>query len=269
MECRPLDVTVISAKGLKDVNIMTKMDLYAIISIDGGDPRMTQRTPTDKDAGTNPKWKFPMKFTLDEAAAQGNRLSLVFTIMSERMLGDKVVGEVHVPVKELLDGEKKTVIYGVRTPKGKTKGEIEFSYVFGEKYSYGVAAPPPPPPVMTEMKGAEEHAVAYPPPAAAMASSSAAYAAYPPPGYAQPPPNYGYPTQYPPQYPPQYPQQYPAPGYGYPPPQMQPPPKKSGGSKLGMGLAGGLLGGLLLGEMIDDVGDAAAYDAGYDDGFGF
>ncbi|XP_031404346.1 protein SRC2 homolog [Punica granatum] len=286
MEFRPLDVTVLSAKGLKDVNLMTKMDVYAVVSI-SGDPRTAQKTPVDKDCGSSPKWHFPMKFTLDDAAAHANRLTLVFKIMSDRSLGDREVGSVHVPVKELLDaasvvdGKKSDDVapppalenvmsYCVRTPKGKPKGTLEFSYRFGEKYT--VAAPPPP----TTAKGADEPVMAYP--AMAHPGSSSAGAAYPPPGgYPHYPPPGGYP-QYPPAggypaYPPQvgygYPNQHPhgAQGYGYPPVQQVKPPKKSGGGKFGLGLAGGLLGGLLIGDMIGDAAEMSAYDAGgFDDG---
>ncbi|XP_010269468.1 PREDICTED: protein SRC2 [Nelumbo nucifera] len=276
MEYRTLDITVISAKDLKDVNLFSKMDVYAVVSL-SGDSRSKHKTPIDKDGGTSPSWNFPMKFTVDEAAAKQNRLMLVFELRCDRSLGDKDIGQVHVPVKELLDntGDGKSaqfVSYQVRKPSGKPKGTLNFSYKFGEKvtapvtalkaeepvtaYPAGTSAPYPPP---GPSGGYAPHGVAsYPPPPAGP---------YPPPGgYPPPVPGYGYPPPggYPPPAPGYgYP---PAPGYGYPPVQQPPKKKNKFGMGLGAGLLGGALGGLLIGDM---VSDAASYDAGYDDAGGF
>ncbi|XP_076926940.1 protein SRC2 homolog [Bidens hawaiensis] len=51
-------------------------------------------------------------------------------------------GEVHVSIKELLEGVKdngkavQTVSYQVRRPSGKLKGVLSFMYEFGEKFAY-------------------------------------------------------------------------------------------------------------------------------------
>ena len=301
MECRPLDITLNSAKDLKDLNLFSKMDLYAVVSIHGdyynNNNASQQRTHIDKDCGPNPKWNFPMKFTVDVSAAEQNRLALVVKIKAEKKLaGDKEVGEVHVPIKELLESygeeskDERRASYSVRTPSGKAKGVLDFTYKFGEKFTatqqkaknvdtdtpvtaypigYGAAGPSGGP------------APAYPPPG--MLAAGTVAAAYP---YAhQPPPHGGYPPQggYPP--PPMYGGYPPQPAYngGYPQYPHQPapypqagyggygakPPKKSGGSggKMALGLGAGLLGGLLVGDMISDVSEMGAYDSGYDAGF--
>lgn len=291
MEYRTLDITLISAKGLNNVNLFSKMDVYAVVSIAGGDPRGNQKSPVDKDGGTNPTWNFPMKFTVDETAAQQNRLTLVVKLRSERDLGDKDIGEVHVPIKELL-GEHKSeqfLRYQVRKPSGKPKGELNLSYKFGEKITEAPVKAKSDEPVtaypVSPMSAGPSSA--YPPPQYAAGVSNASYpppaggypqTAYPPGGYphaAPPATGYGYPPQqpyggYPP--PPQgygYPPQQ---GYGYPP--VQQPPKKNkfggGGLGLGAGLLGGALGGMLIGDMISDAGSYdAGYDAGFDDSGGF
>ncbi|KAK2632010.1 hypothetical protein EUGRSUZ_L02128 [Eucalyptus grandis] len=283
MECRRLDVTVMSAKDLKDANVFGKMDPYVAVSLSGvADKRQKskQRTPVHKDGGTSPRWGHPLSFTVDEAAARAGHLKLKFKIKAEKTLGgDKDVGRVEVPVKELLeqgseggDGKPKVTSYSLRLPSGKTKGFLEFSYKFGERFT--VAAPPPP-----AAKKADEPIMAYP-------AASGSAAVYPPPpmhgaGPYPPPAGYGYSQQgYPPNAAPGYgypPQGYapPPPGYGYPPAgygyppaaYQQKPPKKSGGANFGLGLAGGLLGGLLIGDMVSDVSDAAACDSGFDDAF--
>ncbi|XP_030544867.1 protein SRC2 homolog [Rhodamnia argentea] len=291
MECRPLEVTVMSAKDLKDVNVFGKMDVYVVASLSGDKTnKRSQRTRVHTDGGTNPQWGHTVSFTVDLAAARAGRLTLKLKIKAERTLGgDKDVGRVDVPVRELLDqgggagdGKPKPMSYSVRLPSGKTKGVLEFSYKFGEQFT--VAAPP-------AGKKVDGPVMAYPAHAAPPASSSAA--AYPPPhmmqGAAPYPPQGGYPPQgpggYPPQgygyppnaapgygYPPQghgYPPQghgYPPQGYGYaaPQPAYQKPPKKSGGGGFGLGLAGGLLGGMLIGDMISDAADCGFDDGGFD-----
>ncbi|XP_068663247.1 protein SRC2-like [Aristolochia californica] len=272
MEYRPLDITLVSAKDLKDVNLISKMEVYAVVSL-GGDPRTTQRTLTDKEGGKNPTWNFPMKYSVDEAAAQQNRLSLRILIRAERGLGDRDVGEVHVQIKELLDSPgsgnvPQFVSYQVRRPSGRPKGVLNFSYKFGEKITAPVTEQPP---TAAHVSKSDEPVMAYPPgPSSAYPYPPPSAGPYPPTGSYPPPPpphaagyNYGAPP------PPPYGYGNPAPqgGYGYPGPVVQPqaPPRKNKfGMGLGAGLLGGALGGLIIGDM---VSDAADYDNGYDGGF--
>lgn len=292
MDYRKLELNIISAKDLKDVNLFSKMDVYAVVSV-SGDPLhpQTATTHVHKDSGTSPTWNFPVKFVVNETLAQQNRLSLEVKLLSDRTLaGDTVIGTVHIPMKELLDnpggggGDSfRQVSYQVKRSSGKAKGTFNFSYKFGEK----VDAP------ATKAGKTHEPVMAYPPPVAG--SSSVPYGTPQAPGYGYPPPAYGaqpghgYPPQqpgygYPPQqpgygYPPQqpgygYPPQQPGygyppqqAGYGYPPQQAGQKPKKNKlGMGLGAGLLGGALGGMILGDMVSDAGD---YDGGFDDGGGF
>lgn len=85
-----------------------------------------------------------MKFTVDERAVQANCLNLVFQLRHERtLLADKDIGEVHVPVKELLGNaagdDKPTALaeYPVRNPFGKDEGILKFSFKFGPVYGTG------------------------------------------------------------------------------------------------------------------------------------
>ncbi|XP_074311587.1 uncharacterized protein LOC141647343 [Silene latifolia] len=147
MEYRPIEVKLIRGKDLKKVNVISTMDVYVIGSV-SADPRSMQRTAVNKDGGVNPKWNHVMRFNVDESAARLNRLGLVFQIMSDRTLGDKEVGRVYVPLKELYEAvgviddqafevskEEKYVVYQVQTSKGRFKGQLEFSFKFGEKFT--------------------------------------------------------------------------------------------------------------------------------------
>uniref|UniRef100_A0A5B7A4U8 Putative cytokinesis protein sepA-like n=1 Tax=Davidia involucrata TaxID=16924 RepID=A0A5B7A4U8_DAVIN len=282
MEYRNLEINVISATDLKKVNFITKMDVYVVVSI-SGEQRTKQKTSVNRDGDYNPTWNFPMKFTVDESAAQQNQLILTFKLRCERSLGDKDVGEVNVPIKDLLatvgDGKVQFVSYQVRKPSGKPKGQFNFSYKFGDKVA-GAAAAKVDEPVTAYPATAPvaRPSSAYPPPPPPYAPyPPAAAGGYPPPppfgGYPPPPPppvgSYGYPPPtpyggYPPPPPPGY-GYPPQPGYGYPQVQQPAPRRNNLGLGLGAGLLGGALGGLLIGDMISD---AAAYDSGYDAGFG-
>ncbi|XP_058082332.1 uncharacterized protein LOC131230422 [Magnolia sinica] len=301
MEYRPLDLTIISAKDIKDVNLFSKMDVYAIVTL-SIDPRSKQKTPVDRDGGKSPTWNFPMKFSVPDLPHNGPPLILHIQLRSDRSLGDRDIGEVHVPIKELLDtaasskgdGSSGThfVSYQVRKPSGKPKGVLNFSFKFGEKVSAPIAAaaargnePVMAYPAAAGPSGYPPPGAVYPPPAAA----------YPPPAAAYPPPAAAYPMQagygyggHPPPPPAGYGYGYPPPqpgygapppaGYGYPPQQMVAPPQQPkknkfgmGGMGLGAGLLGGAIGGLLIGDMISDSSNAyeSGYDAGFDDGGGF
>ncbi|KAK9919862.1 hypothetical protein M0R45_028436 [Rubus argutus] len=266
MDCRPLEMTLFSANDIKDVNLFSKMDVYAVVSMSGAAKKHKLRTPVHKDGGTNPKWNHSFKFTLEDAALQQDRLKLKIKLISVRTLGETKIGKAVIPVKELLQNfgkDEKHVTYAVVMPKGKPKGTVSFGYKFGEKFSA-------PLPVWPEAhKKAHEPVMAYP--AGHRAGSTSAY---PPPGVAYPPqpqPGYGYPPQQP-VYgyapPPQAGYGYPPvvqPGYGYPPQK----PKRGGGGNMALGLGAGLLGGLLIGDMVSDVGDMGGYDDGFGGGFDF
>lgn len=314
MEHRSLEINLQSAMDLKKVNLFSKMDVYAVVSISGGDMNQIQKTksPVDHDGDANPTWNFSMKFTVDEALMQADRLRLDFKLVCQRALGDKDVGEVNVPLKELFDshsngaaGVKQIGRYQVRKPSGKPKGQLTFSYQFGEKavaaaapapVPYGSAVPFAPQPG----KGGEVEPVTaypagpssgypppggYPPPAAYHAPEVGTHypppgqypkadgsGPYPPPASGHPPPpapgGYGYPPAgygYPPPPPPPGYGYPPPPGYGYAAPPVQQAAPKK--NKFGMGLGAGLLGGAIGGLLIGDmVSDAADFDCG---GFDF
>ncbi|KAL3505747.1 hypothetical protein ACH5RR_031129 [Cinchona calisaya] len=258
MEYRTLEINNLSGRDLNNVNLITKMDVYIVVSISGAGDKNKQKkkTPVDSDGDTNPSWNCPMNFTVDETAANQNRLTLVFKLRCDRTLGDKDIGEVHVPIKELLESsggaaaewKQKFVSYQVRKPSGKPKGQLNFSYKFVEKIS-GPA----------KVKADHEPVTAYFAAAAAppMVGTSSPYpppnpyppaaGPYPPPkeggssGYG--PPSVGYPAPAASGYPAPAAAGYPPPpptgyeygygyGYGYPPPPpyggYPPPPPPAG-----------------------------------------
>ncbi|XP_010413249.1 PREDICTED: protein SRC2 homolog [Camelina sativa] len=137
METKSLQIKVMSAKGLKKVS---KMDVFVAVKL-SGDPKCSdhreQRTQVARNSGTTPKWSNDfMKFPIDQTLAEANRLVITFKIKREqRGSGEKDIGEVHVPVKELLDhlGNDKTGERYVTYQIGKSKGDISFTYSFTDQ----------------------------------------------------------------------------------------------------------------------------------------
>ncbi|CAA0815788.1 Calcium-dependent lipid-binding (CaLB domain) family protein [Striga hermonthica] len=127
-------MTLQYAFNMHKVNLISRMDVHAVVSISGGDKYSKQKTktPSDTAGGNNQTWGFPMKFTVEEASLQQNCL-LDFKLVCRRALGDKITDRVSVPVKELFDGwegGRKFVSYKGRNPDGKLKGQLTFSYQF-------------------------------------------------------------------------------------------------------------------------------------------
>ncbi|CAD6235058.1 unnamed protein product [Miscanthus lutarioriparius] len=206
---RTLELTLISAKDLKDVNLMSKMEVYAVVSL-SGDPRSRQRVQADRIGGRNPTWNATLRFAVPATGAG----SIHVLLRAERALGDRDVGEVHIPLSELLSGAPdgpvpaKFVAYQVRKiSSGRPQGVLNLS---PPRTRLPSAYPPPsgkadayaPPAAYPPPAGKAD---AYPPPAAAYPPAAKADA-YPPPGGAYPPtggkadapataypPSYGYP----------------------------------------------------------------------------
>uniref|UniRef100_A0ACD5W1X9 Uncharacterized protein n=1 Tax=Avena sativa TaxID=4498 RepID=A0ACD5W1X9_AVESA len=252
MAYRVLEVTLISAKDLKKVTVFSKMRVYAVASISGGDPRTpTHRTHSDRQGGRSPMWHAPLRFPIP-AATDPRGMALHVLLRAERSFGDRDVGEVLVPVQDLFAaappaGEHRHLSYQVRRPmSGRKRGVLHISYTLtdGPAAAHGDAR-------FAQQLGA-----------AAKAGSADAVTAYPPSYQHAVPPQYGYQ---------QHPYGY-GPSYGYGPAVAAPygygatsaaPARhdnsSSGGlgSGFGMGLLGAAVGGMMLG-IGDGIGDMIA-----------
>jgi len=242
------------------------------------------------DNGCNPAWNATIHFPIP-AAADTRGLALHVRLRAERAyFGDRDVGEVFVPLDDLLAGADKggvprPVSYQVRRPySGRAHGVLYFCYKFTDVPAAGLPEPEP-----AEAKQGQYAKYVQDSEKAADRTMSPPPTAYPPPqampsGY--PPAQYGYGSPYT-AYPPhaQQPYAYAAPppygygaaphhqpamyGYGYAP---APAPARHGGGMgmgLGLGLLGGAVGGMMIGEMVGDYEADAAYDAGFNDALEF
>ncbi|WOH04591.1 hypothetical protein DCAR_0624001 [Daucus carota subsp. sativus] len=151
MEYRPLDITVISATDLKNVNIFMKMAVFVEVYISGEheeSPKTKRKTHMDRSGGCDPEWNHRFKFTVEEASIFKSFIN--FYLKAERGLGDKVVGVVRIPLMDLLQDSKDNKTsqdteaeYQVSTTAGKAKGSLKISFRFGEKFVQQVEANPP------------------------------------------------------------------------------------------------------------------------------
>ncbi|AES65149.1 protein SRC2 [Medicago truncatula] len=135
---RTLELNMISAKDLKDVNIFPQISVYAIVSILGDplDPQIT--THIHCHARRNATWNIPIKFAVKESLVYHNRLSLEIKLISYRkFLPRSTIGKVRIPLLGLLDNSAYAghpFSYQVRKKRsGKSKGTINLSYKLCDK----------------------------------------------------------------------------------------------------------------------------------------
>ncbi|ONK78642.1 uncharacterized protein A4U43_C02F20940 [Asparagus officinalis] len=106
----PLEVTLISAKDLANVNVFSKMEVYAVATISSSDTTSKKKTPVDREGSKNPTWNCELEFNVMEYDVE--RAVLHVVLKSERALGDRDIGEVIVPVCELLEGWNRAAAAG-------------------------------------------------------------------------------------------------------------------------------------------------------------
>lgn len=138
MSSNSVDIKLISCNNLKSFNFFQKPSVYAVACIGTGDRRgkaersQVQKTPTDRYGGRNPEWNHEMSFDLDQIpSTQRNLLFLEFDLLCDRILGDRLLGQVRVPLSDLIEGADlsiRFVRYQVRTSDGKSNGILNFSY---------------------------------------------------------------------------------------------------------------------------------------------
>ncbi|GMH24431.1 hypothetical protein Nepgr_026274 [Nepenthes gracilis] len=144
MEPSCFEIEVTSCKNLKAFNFFQKLSVFAVVSIGTDDSdlklneqqRQEQRTPADKEGDGNPEWEQSMTFDLTSLPASlvPDDFFLFFELRHHQIFGDKLVGEVRVPLKDVIGDNcspreiVRYVSYEVRSPDGKPNGVLNFSY---------------------------------------------------------------------------------------------------------------------------------------------
>lgn len=132
MECRQLDITVVSAENLPDVRALGLMKVYVKVSLKG-ESKTTKKSPVDKGGETNPRWNFAVDYTVSESTFRRPGVNVVVKLLCKRTLGDRFVGEVKIPVKSLFDmglKSQRTLSYAVA---GTPEGRLNLLYSFSER----------------------------------------------------------------------------------------------------------------------------------------
>ncbi|EYU23913.1 hypothetical protein MIMGU_mgv1a024879mg, partial [Erythranthe guttata] len=106
MDCRKLEITVVSANNLEDVRVFFgKTAVHARVSINGK-PETERRTPTDTHGNQNPSWEFTTTYIIMETMLQSCNAMLVVKLYCDRNAGDRYIGEVYISLMELFDCAK-------------------------------------------------------------------------------------------------------------------------------------------------------------------
>ncbi|PUZ66298.1 hypothetical protein GQ55_3G296900 [Panicum hallii var. hallii] len=179
MACRTLELTLVSARDLRAVNLVSKMEVYAVAYL-AGDPRSRQRVATDHAGGRDPTWNQTVHITVPASGAGSGAVRVL--LRTERALGsDRDVGEVLLPLPDVLAGagdgptEAAAACFPVRrVGSSKRHGVLNVSYKLG-----GVVCPD----LVTRAEGAPPVQAGDPssPMMAYLAAAAKAYAAARPP----------------------------------------------------------------------------------------
>lgn len=148
-----LEIRVMWCKGITtSFNFFQKLAVYTAVSITPEDQtlkitqdqKQEQKTPIDQEGDGNPEWNSIMKFDLSppNISSNLNKLALVFELRNQgQLFGYKEIGEVRVPVRDLVEsvgvGVGRLVSYEVRGPDGKHNGVLDFSYKVINKADLG------------------------------------------------------------------------------------------------------------------------------------
>ena len=147
MDCRVLQLVIQSAQGLRNVNRVTPMKPYALVSIRDNLNNLhssEEKTPEDTGGGSNPTWNSQVTLNLDITKAKESNLELVVKLISLRTdhwFRDKEIGEVRVLITKLLEGfggeakadavvAEKQMSASVMATDEKPQGTLVFSYKF-------------------------------------------------------------------------------------------------------------------------------------------
>ncbi|CAH8321961.1 unnamed protein product [Eruca vesicaria subsp. sativa] len=152
----------ITSANVEHIDATDKIDVYAVISINGSATQKKQsaKTPIDYDGGSNPTWNHTVKFSFDEREANEGLLNIKVELYSYWLEdeNDVSLGEVNVPVQELLASnpvpsfsngdvsKMKPVTYPVKfIGETKPNGKLSLSYRFKPAPVHDLYPTPPEP----------------------------------------------------------------------------------------------------------------------------
>ncbi|OVA17656.1 C2 calcium-dependent membrane targeting [Macleaya cordata] len=194
-----LDITIVSAKHLKNVN-WRHGDLkpYVIFWLD---PDRRLATKPDDSGSTRPVWNEHFNLPINQSL-HDSLLTLEIFHSKPSETPKPLVGTLRFPLKDLIDSDDSSTIrtLELRRPSGRPQGKIRIKLAVRERpapptpdyhitpppsYYYSSAPPPPPPRDYSRGYSPSPYTTSIPPPAPAPAPPSSA-SPYPYGGYSDP-----------------------------------------------------------------------------------
>ncbi|XP_077251872.1 protein SRC2 homolog [Tasmannia lanceolata] len=120
-----LELTIISAEGLKGMRFLGKMKTWAVAWIE---PRLKKSTKTLKDSGTNPTWNQTLSFPLSPQTLQNPNSCITLQVLSSSspiLSHTKVVGSAIMALPGIGSGTTETVTLQLWRPSGRALGLIK------------------------------------------------------------------------------------------------------------------------------------------------
>ncbi|KAH6832846.1 hypothetical protein C2S53_014357 [Perilla frutescens var. hirtella] len=129
MGSRRMEITIVSAEDLPDIRLLGWMKVYTVVSVNGS----IRATNVDREGGTNPRWNSSFVYAIDEWDLRCRGLDVVVELFCERTLGDKFIGEVRIPVKNLFEMGLKSHIILCYSVSSTCCGRLLILYYFEDK----------------------------------------------------------------------------------------------------------------------------------------
>ncbi|KAG0287114.1 hypothetical protein BGZ98_004802 [Dissophora globulifera] len=121
MHC--LQVSVLRANQLDDVESMGKNDPFCQVSLVNDDKTKFQKTPVKKNAGKNVEWN--QTLTLDDFQPSQHH-NLYVDVLDQEHLTDAVIGFATIPLSQVEHAPNRAMkgTFDLFTPSGKQKGTV-------------------------------------------------------------------------------------------------------------------------------------------------
>ncbi|KAL5710787.1 hypothetical protein ACHQM5_021309 [Ranunculus cassubicifolius] len=130
-----LKIVLVDARGLKDTDLIGKMDPYVMIRYK--DQKLKSKVA--KGQGSNPEWNDEFSVWV-QYPGEGDDYSLVLKIMDEDIFTDDLIGEVKIDLKDLIvlgakkgSGELEPKHYNVIGADNIHYGEIRVAFALSMK----------------------------------------------------------------------------------------------------------------------------------------
>jgi Ca2+-dependent lipid-binding protein len=104
MEPRKLQLEILSAQNLQNVNTIGKMTPYAVAWVYSN---MKVSTPIDPKGSVNPTWNAPLKLIVEQRILEQPNATLNVDIYSYGSFSNKRVGSCSVPLSHLKEKDSK------------------------------------------------------------------------------------------------------------------------------------------------------------------